>query len=121
MKDIKNKSISTKESVAIKNAAKLPTFKKLNLFKFKYYNILAGGTFGVLLAVYVGSMIGISVFAIQEKSYTVKTSELLSQEISVQNNMNKEDSLALSDLNLNKDRMSHIFISEGNMNSMSRR
>lgn len=119
MKDIKNKTISIKTRVTEKQAATTLSFKK-PIF-FKYYNLAASGVFGILLAVYMGSMIGISVFAIQEKSYSVKTEALRSQEASTRSSEGKETALALSNLNLNKDHMSHIYVSSETMNSMSQR
>lgn len=125
MRDIKKtKSIitSVKENKAI--VAKQGGFSvrvpKLTGFSIEKEVYMAAVTLGVLVVTYTASMIGITVFAVQEKNYSFKTDELRSQQ-NISSNSQSEDVLALAELDVYKDRMSHIYIQNSQMMNVSQR
>lgn len=98
-------------------AVQLPRLTGLSIEKEVY---AAAAFFGVLLATYAASMVGITIFAIQEKNYTFKTEELRSEQ-SISNTASAQDALALSGLDVHKDRMTHLYINDTQMTSVSQR
>ena len=125
MRDIKKtKSIitSVKEDKAV--VAKQSGFSvrvpKLTGFSIEKEVYMAATMLGVLVVTYTASMIGITVFAVQEKNYSFKTDELRSQQ-NISSNSQSEDALALAELDVHKDRMSHIYIQNSQMMNVSQR
>jgi hypothetical protein len=125
MRDIKKtKSIITSvqenKATVTKQAGFSMKIPKLSGFSVEKEVYVAAVMLGVLVVTYTASMIGITVFAVQEKNYSFKTDELRSQQ-NISNNSQSEDALALAELDVHKDRMTHIYIQSAQMMNVSQR
>lgn len=124
MKDIK-KTKNTISPVTGKGAApqqvaftvKFPKVTGLSIEKEVY---AAAAFFGVLVATYAASMVGITIFAIQEKNYSFKTEELRSEQ-NISNTASAQDALVLSGIDVHKDRMTHVYVNATQMTNVSQR